>query len=156
VRADLIRDLLTDLRDAAVASLTDPPDRQYVGHGNFAHDCELVATRVVGLRTETADAGTGQRSCAVIPVITLELTVMRCYPTVDGEGIPDAAELTTASLTLADDAVAITGGLLDRWEASTLFSSVGDHCDRVVIGNLDPVGPGGAIAGWRVTIEVRT
>lgn len=156
MRADLIRDLLTDLRDAAVAVLTDPPERQYVGHGNFAHDCPLIATRVVSLRTETVDAGLGQPSCAVIPVIQLELTVMRCYPAVDGATIPDAAELTAASLTLADDAVAISGGLLERWEAGTLFPTVGDHCDRVSIGNLDPVGPGGAIAGWRISIDVRT
>jgi len=156
VKATLIRDLLTDLVSNAASVLTNPPDRQYVGHGSFAHDCELLASQVVTVLTETADAGRGSQSCAVIPVIGLQLTLLRCYPAIDGDGIPDAAELTAASLQLADDAVALTGGLLDLWDTNALFPTVGDHCDKVELGNLEPVGPSGGTAGWRIRFEVRT
>lgn len=152
----LVRDLLTDLRAAAVGVLTDPPARQYAGHGNFAHDCELVAAHVTSIRAEQPDGARGAPGCALVPVVTLQLTVMRCYPAVDGDGIPDADELTAATLVLADDAVALSGGLLDLWAAGTLFPTVDFHCDRVEVGVLEPVGPGGGVAGWRISFDVRT
>lgn len=155
MKATLVRDLLGDLLTAAAAVVTAPPERQYVAHGNFAHDCELLAVRLVNVVAESDDQGAGAPACAVIPVLRLEVTLLRCYPKVD-ENLPTAAELTAASATLADDAVALTGGLLARWSAGTLFPTAGIHCDRVEIGELTPVGPSGGIAGWRTTFDVRT
>lgn len=156
MKATLVRDLLTDLLDAAVSVLTDPPARQYVGHGDFAHDCELLAVRLQSIRTEAPDQMAGGQGCALIPVITLQLTLLRCYPAVDGDGIPDADELTAASLVLTDDSVGLSGGLLAMWEENTLFPTAGFHCDKVTVGVLDPVGPAGGTAGWRISFEVRT
>lgn len=156
MKATLIRDLLTDLLDAAVAVLDSPPDRQFVAFGGFAHDCELVAVQAMSVRTESSELGAGFAACAVVPVIPLRLTVVRCYPSLDSDGIPAATALTDASLGLADDAVAITGGLLDKWSDGTLFPTVGVDCDRVEIGTMDPVGPSGGYAGWRITFDVRT
>lgn len=154
--ATLIRKLLDDLLDAAVAALTDPPDRQFVAHGAHAHDCEMVASRLVALRTDTVEGARGMAGGPVIPVVTLRVLLLRCYPAVDSDGLPDAAELTTASQTLADDAVDLSGGLLARWEAGTLFPTAGIHADRVEIGLLEPVGPSGGYAGLSVDVEVRT
>lgn len=151
----LVRDLLTDLRAAVVAVLTDPPARQLIGHGAFAHDCEMVGVRLATITFETADLGAGSPGCAVVPVIPLQLVVLRCWPTVDSGGIPDAAEITAASLTLADDAVAVTGALLDLWRAGTLFPTVGVHCSRVEFGPLEPIDPEGGIAGLTQTVSIR-
>lgn len=154
--ATLVRKLSNDLLAGAVAELTDPPDRQFVAHGDFAHDCELLAVRTLSIRTEAPDLHRGGPGCSVIPVIVLQLTLLRCYPAVDSDGTPEAAELSAASLVLADDAVALSGGLLDRWSAGTLFPSAGVHCDKVEVGVLEPVGPAGGMAGWRISYEVRS
>lgn len=155
MKSTLVRDLLTDLLASAVAVVTAPPSRQFVAHGAFAHDCELLATNLVIGSTEADDLGAGAPSCSVIPVLQLQVTLLRCYPTV-GDDLPTPEALTAASLTLADDAVALTGGLLDRWSAGTLFPTAGIDCDRVEVGELTPVGPAGGYAGWRTSFDVRT
>lgn len=154
--ATLIRKLLTDLLTASVAALTDPPDRQFVAHGDHAHDCEMVATRLLTIRTESIEGARGMRGGPVIPIVSLRVLVLRCYPTVDGDGTPAADALTAASLTLADDAVDLSGGLLDRWEAGTLFPTAGIHADRVEVGLVEPVAPEGGLAGLRIDVDVRT
>jgi hypothetical protein len=156
VDATLVRKLCNDLLAGAAASLSDPPERQFVAHGDFAHDCELLAVRTVSIRTEAPDLHLGGAGCSVIPIVTLQLVLLRCYPTMDGPEPPAPAALTAASLQLADDAVGLSGGILDRWSAGTLFPTALIHCDKVQIGILDPIGPLGGIAGWRISYEVRT
>ena len=74
--------LLDDLLDSAVAELTSPPARRFVAHGAFAHDCELVASRLV----EWSLAPVDQRApFPVINEITLSVTVIRCYPRAAGD-----------------------------------------------------------------------
>jgi hypothetical protein len=154
VRSGIVKDLGNDLLAAAVDVLTDPPERQFFGHGSFAHDCELVAVSVLSIEVDQPDLAAGSQACALVPIVNLQLTVLRCYPTV-ADDAPTAAALTAASSTLADDAVAISGDLLDRWSADTLFPTAGVHCDRVDFGDLRPVGPEGGIAGWRVSFAIR-
>lgn len=154
--ATLVRKLLTDLLAGAVAALDAPPDRQLVEHGDFAHDCEMVATNLQAVRAEQPDLIRGMAGGPVIPILTLRVTLLRCYPSVGGDGIPDAAAITAACLTLADDAVALSGGLLDRWSDGTLFPTAGIHADRVELGSLTPVSPEGGLAGWRVDVDVRS
>lgn len=161
----LLRSLADDLLDAAVFALTPsgdpyvddprtaPPAAQYVAHGlNFAWDCELLAASVVGVRLER-QAG---RGCATIPVATLALTLLRCYPKAGdgGDAIPSSDEIDTAAKVLTVDAAALAGGLVDAWSDGSLFTAV--PCSAVtIIPGVEPLGPAGGYAGWRVTLEVR-
>lgn len=156
MKATLIRDLLTDLLAAAVDVVTDPPERRYVAHGEtFAHDCELLASSLVSVRAEQPEPALGAAGCTLIPVVTMRLTILRCYPKLEPE-IPAAAEIQAAAVVLADDAVALSGGILDKWSAGTLFPTAGIHCDRVSISDLLPISPSGGLAGWRIGFDVRT
>lgn len=169
MRPDLLADLATDLLAAAVESLTpdpddaqdpraDPPARRLIAHnpGTFAWDCELVAVSLTGLVLETPrPAGVGSR-CSVIPAAALVVTLLRCYPTVQGDlGIPDAEAITAASEQLAIDGAALAGGLMAMWAAGTLFPLAAIGCGKVTLGPLDPIGPSGGLAGWRFTVTVR-
>lgn len=161
----LLRSLTDDLLDAAVFVLTPsgdpyvddqrtaPPAMQYVAHGlNFAWDCELVAASIVAVRMER-QAGHG---CAVIPVATLAVTLLRCYPKAGdgGDNVPSSDEINAAARVLAVDAGALAGGLVDAWADGSLFAAV--PCSAVtIIPGIEPLGPAGGLAGWRVTLEVR-
>lgn len=151
----ILRKIADDLLVSAVAVLADPPARQVIVHGVFALDCEMVAVRLLGLTMDGVDDDLGRPSCVIIPNAAFDVTVIRCYPTVDQGGEPAADEISTAARTLLDDAVALSGGIADRWSAGTLVPSAGNHCDRVTVGPLTPVNPQGGVAGWRSTITVR-
>lgn len=165
----LLRSLADDLLDVAVAALTPdpldeadprttPPDNQYVAHGlAFAWDCELVAVSIERLTLERAQGrGSG---CAVIPAVTLAVTVLRCYPKAgdDGNDVPAPETIAEAARVLAVDAAALGGGILTAWENGTLFpSSPTIGCQRVTIfPGVDPLGPAGGFAGWRLRLDVR-
>lgn len=161
------RQLATDLLNAAASALTPdggdpddprtaPPDRQYVAHGlNFAWDCELLASSLVRVTLER-QAG---RGCAVIPVVSLAVTLLRCYPKAGdlGDEIPAASEIDQAAQVLAIDATALAGGLNDAWGSGDLFPSVPSiGCAQVTLfPGVEPLGPAGGLAGWRVTLDVR-
>lgn len=161
----LVRSLLDDLLATAVAALTPdpldnddprtaPPDRQLVAHGDFAWDCELVAVRLDRLGL---DRPPGQpNTCAVVPVATVSATVLRCYPKAGdgGEEIPSAEAIDTAARVLAVDAAALADGIATSWADGSLFDPV--PCSRVtIVPGVEPLGPDGGLAGWRVTLDVR-
>lgn len=151
----LISDLLTDLLAVSVASLTDPPERQYVAHGRFAFDCELVAVHLVRLTLDRPASGGG---CVVLPTAVLAVTVVRCYPKAgdDDTPIPEASAINDAALVLAVDAATLAGGVADAWAAGALFPTAGIGCARVDINpGVEPLGPDGGLAGNRVSMTVR-
>lgn len=156
MNATTIQTLLDDLLDSAVAELTAPPARRFVAHGQWAHDCECVASRVVGWTLAPIDQ---VADYPVINEITLAVAVLRCYPSPEGGAvIPEAADLTTASNTLAVDLAELTEGLSARWEAGTLFPSLSPNA---LVGTsagwiaARSIGPEGGFAGWEVTVSLR-
>lgn len=159
-----MRDLLDDLLDTAVASLTPsgdpyvddprtaPPATQIVAHGTWAWDCEAVVVHLVRLSLDSAPAG----ACSFLPTATVAATILRCYPKAgdEGEPVPDPATIDDAARVLAIDAAALAGGIGEAWADGSLFSQV--PCGRVfIVPGVEPLGPGGGFAGWRVTIDVR-
>lgn len=131
---------------------TEPPERRFVAHGTFAHDCELVAVRVDGIELRPVDGSS--TGCVQIPRVTFGVTVLRCYPD-DVEPPPSAVALTEASRVLNVDAWHLVTGLVARLAAETLFTAVNVDCDAVTISpGLTPVGPEAGIAGWRLTVGV--
>jgi hypothetical protein len=147
--------MASELLAAVVADLPDPPDRQVVEHGpgRFATDCEMVSVSVASGEFDTY-GGQGQAGCVVTPVVTFDCYWSRCWPAIDGEGIPDAAEITAAAQLLNVDLASVTTGLLQRWSDRTLFSTMPD-CERVALGQVSPVGPSGGMAGFRFLVSVR-
>ena len=148
--------LLDDLLDSAVAELTSPPARTFVAHGAFALDCECVCSSLVDWTLAPVDE---RAPFPVINQITLAVTVLRCYPhSMGDELIPDAADLTTATNTLAGDLAELTEGLSTRWGNDTLFPSLSP--DTMVGGQVGwigarAIGPSGGFAGWELRLTVR-
>ena len=151
-----IQILLDDLLDAAVAELSSPPARQITAHGAFAFDCEQVTSRLVDWTLTPLDE---RALFPVINVITIAVSVLRCYPHSTGdEPIPDAADITAAALVLAADLAELTEGLSSRWEAGTLFPTVTpDVLEGAQVGwvGARSLGPEGGFAGWEVTLTLR-
>lgn len=148
-----VRDLLRGLLTNVVGSLTDPPARQYVAHGDrFAHDCELVATRVVQIGFDSSDTGPlpGHARQVMVPVVGLQAIWLRCWPSSD-----DADGITTVAEQLAVDVGAVGTGLTHAWADGTLFTGMVNRSNLVTIGPAQPISPEGGLAGWRQTVNVR-
>lgn len=143
---------LLDVADAALAD--DAPERQFVAHGDFAHDCAQLATRLANYEMEAqTDSGAG---CAVIPVATFELQLLLdCWPTTQQEQvIPTADAISVAAKRVADAGVAMLEGITDAALVDgDLFA--GRCCVDIVVGPLEPIGPEAGIVGWTLTITVR-
>lgn len=149
----MIDDFLADLLAAAVDAITDPPARQYIAHGQtFAHDCDLLASRLAGFEFQRTDS----RGCVLIPVAVLEVTLMRCWPKAgdNGQAIPTADAITAAATALALDGESLMNGIADRVEDGSLFA---DRCcaDVEFTPGLQAVDPSGGLAGWTLTLTVR-
>lgn len=148
----MISTWLDELLAAGVAALADPPARQFVAHGDFAHDCAQLAVRLAGytMIPQTDDGG-----CAVIPQATFGVQLLLdCWPTAkQGQPFPPATDISTAAKAAADAGEALLNGVHDANEAGTLFS--GRCCDDVNISALDPIGPESGLVGWALTISVR-
>ena len=157
MRTDVVDDLLTDLLDAAVASLTDPPDRQGKEHGAFAHDCEMLVVHVEGVTFDSLGQPSGAYvRVATIPSVQLVVTLLRCWPTPEhGKTEPSMAAITAAAAGLAQDGAALTHGISSRWADGTLFPTAAVDADDVTLApGLAPVGPEGALAGWTFSLSV--
>lgn len=142
---------LTELLAAAVDAVVDPPERQYVAHGDtFAHDCELLVSRLVTYAFERTDPN----GCLLVPVAVLEVRLLRCYPKLDGGRIPAPAEIGAAATALAADGQALMDGIADAVAAGTLFD---DTCcaDVTLDPGLAPISPEGGYAGWTLTLTLR-
>jgi hypothetical protein len=148
---EVLTTLLNDLLAAAVSVVENPPERRFVAHGAWAHDCESVTVKVTDVRlTQMANVG-----CSAQIVTTLAACVLRCYPGPDPDGNPPtAATITTAAQQLADDIEDLTTGLLDLYGAGTLFSVADLDCSQVQWIGARPLGPEGLIAGWEVSLTV--
>lgn len=150
----MISTMLDELLAAAVAAVppVDLPERQFVAHGDFAHDCAQLAVRLAGyeLIAQTDDGG-----CAVIPSATFEVQLLLdCWPTAKADKpFPDAADISTAARRAADAGVAMLDGIHDASADGSLFSE--RCCDDVNISDLDAVGPEAGIVGWALTVSVR-
>lgn len=142
---ELAEDVLAECEQLLDQTVTgrDLPERRYVSHGQPpVEDCDGVLvvwwanvdTRQIGIRE--ADQ--------TVRVAGLVVDVWRCWPTGDTHP-PTVAELSEASLTLADDVDRLTSGL-------ALF--LGGRCGPVEWSPAQPLGPLGGLAGWRIQVNV--
>lgn len=165
----VIRSMLDDLLTVAVDVLTPdpldpddprtaPPEFQTVHHGPglFSWDCEMVATAVERFQFVTPPlTGGGPPPCAVLPEITVAVTLLRCWPTPQGGDLPTSTEIDAAASVLAVDLAALAGGIADAWADGSLFPTAGIECGRVTLGIVEHRGPSGGLAGWWLPLTVR-
>lgn len=153
---DLLAGLLGTALNVATEALqepateTGPPERRYVSHGAPAADCEMLATYALPARVLPA-AGPG---CATIPVASFAVVLYRCVTAVADSpepGPPPTSTLDAEARSLAVDGWALLRGFLAARRGGEFSADSGS----VTVGPLQPLPPGGGIAGWQLNVEVQ-
>lgn len=140
-----------DLLDLAVGLLPTPPERQYVSHGEPAYDCDQLTVHLERLRPKIADRGLD--TCMVAPVAPLVVTLLRCITNAtEQQPIPPADVIHAENLALLEDGWRLWKGLTRAWATGAWPADV--PCDKVRWGVMEPRGPSGYLAGWRIGVEV--
>jgi hypothetical protein len=144
--------LCNDLLASALSCITNPPARQFVAHGRWAHDCEAVVVAITSIAMEPF----APAMCATKDVVSMSVYVVRCFVDMDDDGNPPAAaDITADAVQAAGDLGALVGGLGDRWGAGTLFPSIVHlTCEQVTFVGSNPIGPEGGLAGWELQLTV--
>lgn len=154
--------LATDLLASATEALDyhgrPLPDRRYVAHGIPVWDCEqlVVAIRSIEQRIERGVGQTSAAACATVGIVTLDLAIVRCVPTVDDQGRPpDADALTDSAVGLASDASVLWDLIAEGRQDGTLFGSFdGIVCSSVTVTQARADTPSGGLAGWTFPVRV--
>lgn len=154
--------LLSDLKAAvgsayaiAGASQDEPAVRLQTGL-RATWDCADCCWIVLQGILPSARVGNAER-CLLIPDLIVTLDVARCWPTPDDGGAVDPAAEEKAALQIARDAEILWYGLGALRQSGELFPSFqGLDCDAVPLGQMIPVGPLGALAGfsWRIDVHL--
>jgi hypothetical protein len=148
----LLDGLLAEAVNALTLADREVPDRQLVAHGSVTFDCELLAVHLIHMRPKVADPRVER--CAILHHATMQVTLLRCYPMVNDQGTPPSAvTLTAAGRGLAADGQALWKGLTRAWVEGSWPEGI--PCSRVTWGVLEPIPPGGGLAGWRLEVAVR-
>lgn len=128
----------------------DAPARQYVSHSEPAWDCEQLTVHVPRVQPQLVDRR-GDDTCAVRLVATLVVTLVRCLPSAESES-PSAEQLNTDYSQLLVDGYTMLKHLTRQW--ATGMWPEGTLCSAVKWRNMEPRGPGGGYAGWRIEADV--
>lgn len=148
----LVADLADELLTTAMAALDDPPERTLVSHGEPAYDCAQLTVHVVRLQPKPG-VPNGSERCTVYPTLRLAVTLLRCVTAVEegSDPIPSAETLHAENMALAEDGWRLWKHLTGAWARGELPGELG--CGVVRWGALEPRGPIGGLAGWRIEIE---
>lgn len=149
---DLAEELLNEAVVALVCSAITPPGLQYVGHGIIPWDCPLIAVNIDPAIFAPIDPRS--QGCQIAPRITLNLTVLDCYPTQDEQGNnPTAAEMTAASLHLNSILWVLMRTIARGATDGTLFDQV--DCHSIKLGQVTTLSPSGGLGGWQFPVLVQ-
>ena len=154
--ADLggICDELLALAVAAVATTSSPPDdlRSFVALGDPPFDCCPQLT--VHWRQGVKDTASPTQAPldrfhrlvgGSVNLVDLVVTMLRCQPQIEGNKLPDPADLTAAANLSSEDGWAIWNEVQAAFRAGTLFA--GFPCRPAYISPLIPVTPQGGCGG---------
>ena len=164
--ATILNDILEAATDAFEQPGTNPvPARAYISHGltvpwegeqltvsssavNATHPFPLNQVR--GIKT------------SLIPSLSVVVEIVReCWPepraSAAAKSLPDPTKLTTAALSLANDASSLYGYLAQQITAGTLILSIPtiNTATDFAVGQMVPTGPQGRMAGWKLPISVK-
>lgn len=157
----IVRAVLTDLRDAAIAAygnvadapLPVPTPRVPPSGQSVVTDCgDLLLVNCTGITS--AFQGPPEQ-CAIVMQVNASVTVTRCIPNLTNQGRPAPnATQTAAALSLADDLTTVYLGLVTACQAGTLWGSFdGLGCGDTKFRNGVP-GASGGIGWWTVPVQV--
>lgn len=150
----LLADLASELLDEATAALPDPPERVYVAHGEPAYDCAQLTVHVVRVQPRLATNTAGTERCTVQLLVRFAVTLLRCVTAVERDTtnpIPTMETLEAENLALAQDGWRVFKHLTRAWAEGVIPSTL--SCGQVRWGALEPRGPMGTLAGWRLEVE---
>lgn len=147
----LAEDLLATAVDALTCSGIEPPDRQLVTHGLPAWDCEQISVHVDPAIWAPLD--TRQQTCQIVPRITLNLTVVRCWPTQEGRQAPTATTITDAAAAMNADLWVLMRTFARHQADGTLFEGV--SCQSTKLGPISTLQPSGGFAAWQMAVIVQ-
>ncbi len=94
-----------------------------------------------------------QAHCAIVPMAKFEITIARCWPTMDDSGHLAAVDMDEAAGDLLEDLWSVLTELYDRLFDATVFPGQ-ITCEQVVIGSATPLEAQGGCAGWTLEVEV--
>lgn len=136
---------------AAEAPAVDLPDRRYVTTGSPAFDCEQVTVTIPQLFTGLpGSAYVGPLVPGVTSAVELQVSVIRCVPTMDdGGNPPDTTDLETSAQELLIDADLLRAAMFEAKK-----DGVFDTCNDVVIAETIAYGPEGGFGGWTQIVRV--
>lgn len=90
-------------------------------------------------------------TCLVTVTAELVIELWRCVPTLDDEGNPRPdVDYENSALDLATDLWCMLTHLYVAWQDGDL----GAPCKAVTFGAVQPLGPSGGVAGWRIPLTV--
>lgn len=150
----IAQDLEVGLRDCYTRLGMDDrfPDIFHTFGATVPHDtCNTAWITLATVQAVTLQTGAGR--CAVAPLTTYRIDLVRCWPSVDSQGIPNFEAQQRVALDLERDAAAL-------WELATLcyerslFTIPELGCDAVTFRDMRPIGPLGGFAGWTFPIEI--
>jgi hypothetical protein len=128
------------------------PDIFHTFGASVPHDsCNTAWITLSIVQQVTLQTGAGR--CAVAPLATYRIDLVRCWPTVDSQGIPSFEDQQRVAFDLERDASAL-------WELAALcsernlFTIPELGCDAVTFRDMRPTGPLGGFAGWTFPIEI--
>lgn len=147
----LLADLADELLGEATEGVVSPPERVYVSHGEPAYDCEQLTVHLVNVQPKLA-APPGSSLCAVMLTARYAVTLLRRVTTIkDGDDpIPTGPELHEQYMALAAEGWTLYKHLTGAWAHGELPADLG--CGVVTWGALEPKGPAGGLAGWRIDL----
>lgn len=155
--ASSLYDACAELLAAAVASLTDPPGRQYVSPGPVALDCEQLTVHAALIALADTDPSSpslqpSRRAVgASVNLVALVITVVRCVPTISESGNPPPVDKLDASAQIVlADGWQLWNGIKQAHRAGSLLPG---NCRDVFIEPCLPITPSGGIGGWQLTVR---
>lgn len=156
---DLCAEYLTVCNDALALTPGGAISRAFVSAGAPAWDCcPQLSVHVGGpawAMTEPAGELASMHRlniAAVMDMITLTATVIRCVPTLEEDTrLPSAADLDAAGQLTTSDLWAIWNLVEYRKAKGTLF---GGKCREMALDPAVPVGPAGGCGGWQIQLRV--
>lgn len=145
-----IYDTAADLLDSVVTRMTDVyddyepavelPDRQYVHAGEVAFDCEQVVVSGMNLTHAFPGEAGAILVCSPPRHVQLDVWIVRCVPTLSGNGDPPtAAALDASAQIVLKDLWVLAYVLWDGYKAKDW----GGDCAAVLLGPVGIVGPEG-------------
>lgn len=149
-----LRTALDDLLKAATATLTDPPDRRYVAHGQPAIDCEQLVVHCAGVRSVTLEQPGDIPSPRPQPRVRVATLVATLSRPVCATPQPTAAQLGQDGRALAVDGWSLVAGLIEALSAGSVWTggSPLPRAGNVVLAEAPE--PDGGFAGWVISLDV--